>query len=175
VTLAPPSGTGTPPSPAAIATRRRSRRRGWAVVIIAAIAVGFLLYRGLASATVYFLTADQAAAKAPQLGDTRFRIEGTVVAGTVTPRADSVLFCIENAGAVVPVDNSGYPPQLFQPNIPVVLEGHFATASAPAPASPTCSAGQHGAPTFVSNLIMVKHTAVYTARHPNRVKNFVGK
>ena len=56
------------------------------------------------------------------------------------------------AGATtVPVDNSGSPPQLFQPNIPVIAVGHF-------------SGG-----TFVSDQIMVKHSANYIAAHPGRV------
>ena len=48
--------------------------------------------------------------------------------------------------------NTGNPPQLFQPNIPVVVVGHFVGA------------------TFVSNQIIVDHTAQYVAKYPNRVR-----
>ena len=51
----------------------------------------------------------------------------------------------------MPVTHQGSPPQLFQPNIPVVLEGHFS--------------GQQ----FLSDQIMVKHSAVYIGQHPGRV------
>ena len=137
--------------------RRRTRRRAWALVAVVVAALAFLLVKGLAGATTYFYTADQAVHMRAQLGDTRFRIEGTVAAGTVRRAGDKVDFTIANNGVQVPVVNTGYPPQLFQPGIPVVLEGHFQGA------------------TFVSDLIMVKHTATYSAAHPQRVTNYVGK
>jgi cytochrome c-type biogenesis protein CcmE len=127
------------------------------MVVVVVVALGFLLAKGLAGATTYFYTADQAVHMRPQLGDTRFRIEGTVVRGTVRRAGDRVDFSIANNGVQVAVDNTGYPPQLFQPGIPVVLEGQFQGA------------------TFVSDLIMVKHTSTYTAAHPQRVSNYVGK
>jgi len=49
------------------------------------------------------------------------------------------------------VVNQGTAPQMFQPNVPVVLEGHFA--------------GQQ----FLSDQIMVKHSAVYIGQQPGRV------
>jgi cytochrome c-type biogenesis protein CcmE len=52
----------------------------------------------------------------------------------------------------VDVVNTSNPPQLFQPNIPVVVVGHFVGA------------------TFVSNQIIVDHTAQYVAKYPNRVR-----
>jgi len=51
----------------------------------------------------------------------------------------------------VVVDNSSSPPQLFQPDIPVIAVGHFA--------------GDR----FVSDQILVKHTANYIAEYPSRV------
>ncbi len=53
------------------------------------------------------------------------------------------------------VQNSGSPPQLFQPDIPVVVVGHFASV---------------GSDVFVSNQIMVKHSAQYIAANPGRVR-----
>lgn len=138
-------------------TRRRARRRAWVLVLVVVGALGFLLARGLAAATTYFYTADQAEHMKAQLGSTRFRIEGTVVAGTVARSGDKVDFQIANNGVVVPVVNTGYPPQLFQPGIPVVLEGQFQGSE------------------FVSDLIMVKHSSTYVAQHPQRVQSFVGK
>ena len=149
---------GAPPRvPPPALRRRRSRRRAWVLVLVVVGALGFLLAKGLAGATTYFYTADQAVHMRSQLGDTRFRIEGTVVAGTVRRSGDHVDFTIANNGVRVAVANTGYPPQLFRPGIPVVLEGRFQGA------------------TFVSDLIMVKHTATYTAAHPQRVRSFVGK
>jgi cytochrome c-type biogenesis protein CcmE len=49
------------------------------------------------------------------------------------------------------VHNTGSPPELFQPAIPVIAVGHFSGS------------------TFVSNQILVKHTSDYIAAHPGRV------
>jgi cytochrome c-type biogenesis protein CcmE len=51
----------------------------------------------------------------------------------------------------VRVVNTGSPPQLFQKNIPVIAVGHL-------------SGG-----TFLSNRILVKHSANYIAANPGRV------
>jgi len=56
------------------------------------------------------------------------------------------------------VTNTGSPPQLFQPGIPVIVVGHFVGAS----------------DRFVSDQILVKHSNSYIAAHPNRVKALNG-
>jgi cytochrome c-type biogenesis protein CcmE len=119
------------------------------LVVLAAL--GFLVVRGLGNATLYFRTADEAVAQKQQLGDRRFRIEGSVVAGTVQEASNRVAFNIESKGVVVPVSHQGDPPELFKPGIPVVLEGHFQ------------------GDTFASDRIMVKHSEDYVAKHPSRV------
>lgn len=155
---APPGPASTSPAAAAAAAARgRSRRRAWVLIGIVVAALGFLLFKGLDGATTYFYTADQAVHMKARLGTSRFDIEGTVVRGTVHRSGEGVNFTIEHNGVSVPVRNVGYPPQLFQPGIPVVLEGYF------------------NGSTFDSNLIMVKHSSVYVAAHPNRVKHFIGK
>jgi cytochrome c-type biogenesis protein CcmE len=126
---------------------------GAAVVIVAA--VSFLLYKGLTSAIVYFKTANEAIADRVVLGDTTFQIEGVVVRGSVRRLgADTLAFSITSNGVTVGVVNSGLPPQLFQPGIPVVLAGHFAGDSN----------------VFDSDQILVKHSNQYIAEYPNRVK-----
>ncbi|MHB8671080.1 MAG: cytochrome c maturation protein CcmE [Acidimicrobiales bacterium] len=117
------------------------------------MALGLVLAQGLGNATVYFRTADEAAAQRSQLGTRRFRIEGVVVPGSVHQTGNEVAFSIASHGVSVPVAHRGDPPELFRAGIPVVLEGHF-------------SAGQ---PTFLSDLLMVKHSENYQARHPERV------
>lgn len=146
---APPS---RPPAPPLSQRRRRSRRRAWALISVVVAALGFLLFKGLEGATTFFYTADQAVHMKAKLGTTRFNIEGTVVRGSVHRVGNSVDFSISNNGVTVPVSNTGYPPQLFQPGIPVVLEGAFSGS------------------TFDSDLIMVKHSASYAAAHPDRLK-----
>ena len=60
----------------------------------------------------------------------------------------------------VDVRHRGDPPQLFKEGIPVVLEGRFASAT---PSDDR----------FLSDRIMVKHSEVYRAKHPDRVKGSV--
>jgi cytochrome c-type biogenesis protein CcmE len=118
-------------------------------------AVTFLLVEGLGSSLDYFDTVDQALAHRSALGTSTFRLEGTVLAGSVTRTAVGTDFTIAQGADTVAVQNTGSPPELFQPGIPVVVVGHF---------------NGNVAPTFVSDQIMVKHSADYIAQHPNRVK-----
>ena len=131
--------------------RTQGRRRLIIVGLVVLAALGFLVVRGLGNATLYFRTADEAVAQRQQLGDRRFRIEGSVVAGSVQETANRVAFNIESKGVVVPVSHQGDPPELFKPGIPVVLEGRFQ------------------GDTFASDRIMVKHSEDYVAKHPSRV------
>ena len=116
------------------------------------VALGFLLGQGLGNATLYFRTADEAVAQRQALGDRRFRIEGDVVAGSVVPEPGGVSFRITANGVEVPVSHEGDPPELFQPGIPVVLEGSFDEA------------------VFRSDRMLVKHSETYVAENPERVK-----
>ena len=131
-----------------------TRRRLWVVGTLIAVAIGLILFEGLGNATVYFKTADEAVRDRDSMGTRRFRIEGTVVAGSVQATGDGARFRIENNGAVVPVVHHGDPPELFKPGIPVVLEGHWQGT------------------TYDSDLIMVKHTEDYRAKHPTRVQDY---
>ena len=142
-------------------TATRTRTRTWVVGALILGALGFLVARGLGDATVFFKTADEAVAQRASLGTRRFRIEGTVVAGTVHQVGDDVRFVIENKGATVAVRHRGDPPELFRPGIPVVLEGRFMARPG--------RRGGDGAAEFQSDRIMVKHTEDYRAKHPDRV------
>jgi len=134
---------------------RRTRHRLLIVGVILAAAIGFLLYKGLTSAIVYFKTADQAVADRGQLGNSTFQIEGVVVARSVHSAGSSAVdFAIRSNGVTVAVHNTGSPPALFQANIPVVLVGHFIG----------------GSDRFSSDEILVKHSNSYIAAHPSRVR-----
>jgi cytochrome c-type biogenesis protein CcmE len=163
------SGTTTTPNPTAppeipggravasaqSARRRRTKRRLLLVFALLAAALVFLLVEGLGSSLDYFDTVNQALAHRAQLGTTTFRLEGNVVPGSIRPTATGADFRLCQGANVVDVVNTNTPPALFQPNIPVVLVGHFSSDSSP---------------TFLSNTIMVKHSATYTAQHPGRVR-----
>ncbi|HKH88780.1 MAG TPA: cytochrome c maturation protein CcmE [Acidimicrobiales bacterium] len=160
--------TGTAPltaEPVPAASRRRvavsraQRRRMWAVGIVIVGAIGFLVYKGLTSAIVFFKTANEAVAQRAQLGNSDFQLEGTVVSGTVHHvNGDVYRFVVESSGVSVAVENTGYPPQMFRPGLPVVVVGHFVGSSN----------------LFASDQIMVKHSQAYIAAHPGRVKPAAG-
>jgi cytochrome c-type biogenesis protein CcmE len=135
--------------------RRRRSKRLWIVFGVLIAAFVFLLVEGLGSSLNYFDTVDQAFAHRSTLGTTTFRLEGTVVPGTIKSTGVGANFAISEGSHVVHVANSGSPPQLFQNNIPVVVVGHFASLTSN---------------NFISNSILVKHSANYIAAHPNRVK-----
>jgi len=134
-----------------VSVTTRNTSRLWVAGAIVVVALGFLVVQGLGNATLYFRTADEAVAQRESLGAKRFRIQGTVVAGSVRPQGNEVAFTIEANDVSVPVVHQGDPPELFQPGIPVVLEGRFS--------------GEH----FASDRILVKHSETYVADHPDRV------
>lgn len=139
-------------SAAAAPAARRPRGRLLVVGAVLAGAFIFLVVKGLGGSLDYFETVDQAVQNKATLGDQTFRLEGLVVPGTVHRNGDVVDFVAAGTDDRVDVVNTGNPPQLFQPDIPVVVVGHFVGT------------------TFVSNQIIVDHTSQYIARYPNRVR-----
>lgn len=122
---------------------------------VGAVLVGafaFLLAKGLGGSLDYFDTVDQAVAQRAMLGDRTLRLEGLVVPGTVTRTAQGVSFVAAGTRHRVQVRNTGSPPQLFQPDVPVVVVGHFAGA------------------VFLSDQIIVDHSAQYIEQYPSRVR-----
>ncbi|MBW3611335.1 MAG: cytochrome c maturation protein CcmE [Actinobacteria bacterium] len=124
-------------------------------IVIALIcgALAFLVLQGLGEATTYFYNADEALARRAELGDDRFRLQGTVVPGSVRQSGDEVAFQVEFACAVVGVRHQGAPPELFADGIPVVLEGGFAPSG----------------DTYASDRILVKHTSEYRTEEADRL------
>lgn len=155
------AGAGDAAAADAVAVARPAptspRRRAVLAVAVVAASLGFLLWKGLGSATVYFKTADEAVRDRSSLGERRFRVEGAVVTGSVAEVGEEVRFRIISAGVEVPVAHRGDPPELFQDGIPVVLEGRW------------------DGDVYTSDRIMVKHTSEYRERNPDRVAEYVGK
>ena len=146
------------PAAPRVRPRAAGARLYWIAAAVVLADLGFLVFRGLGNATLYFRTADEAVAQRQSLGTRRFRIEGTVVAAARRD-GDDVTFTITSNGTAVDVLHHGDPPELFKPGIPVVLEGRFDRDRA--------------APRFLSDRIMVKHSENYIARHPERVTTTV--
>jgi cytochrome c-type biogenesis protein CcmE len=146
-------------------------KRAYVALGAIAVAIGFLVFQGLGNASEYFKTTDEAVAQQNSIGSKRFRLEGTVVEGTVcTPTTGGVHFLVESNGKKLGVKHDGDPPELFRANIPVVLSGSFDRT---APRLDTIEAVD--GPTFRSDLVMIKHSNDYIQKNKDRVGDYVGK
>jgi len=132
----------------------RPRRSPWAYValVVVVLGIGVVAYQALSSASLYFYNADEAVAQREELGDQRFRLQGTVL-DDVETTADGVTFTVMFNDVEVAVVHAGDPPELFEPGIPVVLEGHFSATGAE----------------FESDAILVKHSEEYEADNGDRL------
>jgi len=137
-----------------VSVTTRSPARLWVAGAVVVGALAFLVFQGLGNATLYFRTVDEAVAQRGDLGDRRFRIEGDVVPGTVRTAEGGVTFTLAGKRSTVEVTHTGNPPELFRPEIPVVLEGRFE--------------GER----FASDRMLVKHDETYVAENPDRVADY---
>lgn len=140
-----------------LAPRRRHQLSRLGVVgLILVVALGFLIYKAVTSAVVYFKTAQQAVDSRTELGNSTFQVEGLVVRGSIHKDSSGTVtsFVISSGPVRLAVTNTAPEPALFQANVPVVLVGHFVGASS----------------TFASDQILVKHSNAYIAAHPKRVR-----
>ncbi len=137
-------------------SKSSSRRRTFGVLVVLALAIVALLSQGLLHSLNYFDTVDQVFAHRAKIGTTTIRLEGVVKPHTITRTSRGASFWMTGSGThEVYVISRGTPPQLFQADIPVVVEGHFTT---------------HRSLTFDATQILVKHTSTYIAQYPKRVK-----
>lgn len=152
--------TPRPVEPTSSRRSDRGRRRAvLAVLGVLAVALVFLAYQGLNNATVFFRNVDEAVAERADLGDKRFRLQGRVVDGSLESDGSMVTFVVEHGGARAEVHHVGDPPELFQPEIPVVLEGRWSDEG----------------DWFDSDRILVAHEEDYEAEHPERTDEYVGE
>ncbi len=148
---APPVGGGT-----ADRSKRIAILGALGVLVVALV---FMAYQGLNNATVFFRNVDEAVEQRDELGDKRFRLQGSVVADSVEADGSSVRFAVEYGGVQTDVVHAGDPPELFQPGIPVVLEGTWSDDG----------------DWFASDRILVKHSEDYEADNPDRTDDYVGE
>lgn len=137
------------PRPAAVRTHHRVRYTVVGLVLVGALV--FLVAKGLGTALNFYLPANQALAQRASLGGKTFNLEGLVAEGSIRHTSSGVDFVVTSGASRVTVVNTGTPPELFQPDIPVIAVGHFR------------------GPIFLSDQILVKHSSTYIAAHPDRV------
>ena len=142
-------------TPRDVSPRRARSARRWpafAVLIVIIAAIGFVLVSGLSDATTFFYNVDQAVAKKAEIGDRAVRLQGNVLPGSQATQADTVTFTLAYHGVSVDVVHHGDVPDLFQPAIPVIIEGRFQ--------------GDH----FESDKILVRHDNTYDEKNSKRVE-----
>lgn len=136
------------------------RKWPWFVLLLLIIvAIGFVISKAISDASLFFFNADEAVQMRDELGDKRFRLQGTVEAGTTERTADGVAFMVAFNGVEVPVQHQGDPPDMFEDQIPVVLEGRWAQVD--------------GTPVFDSDYMLVKHGETYIAENSDRIDEAV--
>jgi cytochrome c-type biogenesis protein CcmE len=135
------------------ATRRRRSPWAYGALVAVLLGLGVVVYQGLTSASLYFYNADEAVEQRTDLGDKRFRLQGTVLGESITPTDDGVDFTVAFNSVRVDVHHDGDPPELFQAGIPVVLEGRWAETG----------------DVFASDTIRVKHSEQYEADNGERL------
>jgi cytochrome c-type biogenesis protein CcmE len=116
---------------------------GCGVAVIAVIVLTIVLSENV----VYFRTVSEAVSEREQQGTDRFRLAGAVVPGSIEETPRGVRFQVTDGTRTVAVVHRGDPPELFEPDAPVVCEGRWAAARAGAP--------------FDSDRIMIKHGSEY--------------
>ena len=136
-------------------SRRRRNPIAYVVLVLVLVGLAVVVWKGLSSASLYFYNADEAVEQRLDLGDKRFRLQGTVVGDDYDTTADGVHFTVANNGVSVRVQHEGDPPNLFEIGIPVVLEGRWEGSGA------ACS--------FDSDRILVKHSEEYEAENDDRL------
>ncbi|MGI9602074.1 MAG: cytochrome c maturation protein CcmE [Acidimicrobiales bacterium] len=153
----------------------RAGRRWWStalvLVVLAVIAVVlFVLVRG---ASLFVYEADEALEQREELGDDRFRligspIEGSIIDGEFEGRT-AVYFSVQFEDAVVDVVHTGSDPTaLFQPGVPVFLEGQWTVTSTD---DVEFAEGANDGWYFASDTLRVKHDEDYRNENDERISD----
>ena len=133
-----------------------SGRRRSALLIAGAIvlgAFGYLLFGGLESNVVYFLTPQELLARGDKAYGVPVRLGGQVAPGSVQwdAQALDLRFRVIDAtgGQAVLVHSKGAPPQMFRDGMGVVVEGEYSRDGV-----------------FTSKNLMIRHSEEYRAPKP---------
>lgn len=101
--------------------------RIWIAVAVALMAVGYLVSTSLQNNAVYYLTVGELQSAGPQFEGQPVRVAGNVVPGSIVhePGSFTVRFDIADGSGRLPVSYKGVVPDIFGPNIEVVVEGKY--------------------------------------------------
>ena len=129
-------------------TTKKSKWGALAAVGVLVIAFGWLIYGGLDSNVVYFLTPKELLAKGAEGYDKPMRLGGQVKPGSVVwdDQKLDLRFAVTDGTGEIAVHSKGAPPQMFKDGQGGVVEGRY---------------GHDGV--FKSTSVMVKHSNEYKA------------
>ncbi len=107
-------------------------RKVLAVAGIIILAVAYLIYSGIQSTSMYYMTVDELLAPGNTSSGEQVRIGGKVVEGTVQsePKSMTLRFVASGESKTVPVVYRGVVPDSFKPGAEVVLEGSLSSGGA---------------------------------------------
>lgn len=97
------------------------------LVVVGAVvflAVVYLVYTATQAGAVYYLTVSELKQRGPSTWQ-QVRVSGDVVDGTIQRDGTTVRFVVKDAGGQLPVVYQGVVPDIFGPNIQVVVEGKY--------------------------------------------------
>jgi len=96
-------------------------------ISVIALTVSYLVYGGVKDTMVYYLTVEELKAQVPTVYDSRVRVSGTVVPGTIIKDTDgSIVFQITDGAQMVDVAYEGIIPDIFADDVEAVVEGVYA-------------------------------------------------
>lgn len=168
------SGLDLTPRDVEAAPTRNKRILPMLVLAAVVVGLGFILLQTLGSAALFFYNADEAVDRRGELVDQRFRVQGTPFGDPEQVEVErngfqeeGVAFPISFDGAVVDVVHVGSPAELFQPGVPVVLEGTW-QQGLPSGVSEITQGANDGW-YFASTEMIVKHDNEYRNDNEERI------
>ncbi len=167
-----PKSLDLTPTEVVPSAKGKTRRTLPTVLLLGVMALlGFVLVRSLGDAALFFYNADEAVEQRDELEGRRFRVQGTPFGEPVTTEIErdgkldvGVAFPIKFEGSIIDVVHTGNPAELFQPGVPVVLEGTW-SRGLPTGVDPILGGAGDGWH-FASSDMVVKHDNEY--RDDNR-------
>ncbi len=129
--------------------RRPARSVALGGLLIAA-ALSFLIYQGISTNLVYYITPSELHARGASAYGQSLRLGGQVRRGSVhfSARTQNLRFVLQDPRGSINVTSHGLPPEMFRPGIGVVVEGTYANNL------------------FTATNLMVKHGSTYRAPKP---------
>ncbi|MBI4301606.1 MAG: cytochrome c maturation protein CcmE [Chloroflexi bacterium] len=105
----------------------RGRRKFLIAGIIVVLALGYAIYAGFQSASMYFLTVGELKARGETAYGERLRVNGKVGPDIVWDNQSTTMKfnLIDGQGESLPVVYKGVVPDLFKPDADVVVEGVY--------------------------------------------------